>query len=299
MDRHLDSKTYAAFAGAVVIGGSNFIAVSFSNQELPPFFGATLRFTLAAALFLVIAWVRRVPSARGRAAAGAALYGVLGFGAAYALLYYALVGLPAGTAAIILAAVPLVTHVIAVLLGQENFSNRSVIAGVLVIVGIVVLSRGSLAGDVSGSYLLAALLATAVVAGSGVVAKALPDVHPVNMNAIGMATGAVMLAIASFTFAEPWIVPRHAETLAAVAWLVILGSVGLFQLFLYVVRRWTATATVYAVAGMPLVAVLLGAVMLAQPITMEVVLGGGLVLTAVYVGAISRPSTTLEAEGQG
>jgi len=42
-----DSKTYAAFFLAMVIGGVNFIAVSLSNKELPPLFGATLRFALA------------------------------------------------------------------------------------------------------------------------------------------------------------------------------------------------------------------------------------------------------------
>ncbi|MFP3854899.1 MAG: EamA family transporter [Anaerolineales bacterium] len=109
-----EGSTYAAFLGTVFIGGANFIAVSFSNQELPPFFGATLRFALAAVLFFLIAGVKGIPLARGRQAMGAILYGVLGFGAAYACLYYALVGLPAGTAAVILAAVPLVTHLIAV-----------------------------------------------------------------------------------------------------------------------------------------------------------------------------------------
>lgn len=288
MDQSPDSKTYAAFAGAVVIGGGNFIAVSLSNQELPPLFGATLRFALAALLFFLIARAWRVPLARGRSAAGAAIYGLLGFGAAYALLYYSLVGLTAGTAAVIVAAVPLFTLVIAVLLGQERLSVRGVVGGLLAIAGIAVLSLGTLGGDLSRSYLIAAILGTVATAASSVVAKAFPDVHPVNMNAIGMVAGTVLLAVSSLVFGERWVLPRETQTVMALSWLVILGSVGLFQLFLYVIKRLAASATVYAVTGMPLIAVGLGAVMLDQPITAEVLAGGSMVIAAVYVGAISR-----------
>ncbi|MFP3854900.1 MAG: EamA family transporter [Anaerolineales bacterium] len=160
--------------------------------------------------------------------------------------------------------------------------------GVLVLVGIGVLSIGSLRKDIGVNYLLAAILGTGVVAASGVVAKALPEVHPVNMNAIGMAAGTVLLAIGSLAFGEAWTLPRQGQTLLAVAWLVILGSVGLFQLFLFVVRRWTASATVYSIAGMPVIAVVLGWLLLDQAITVEFLIGSVLVLAAVYLGAIAR-----------
>lgn len=295
MQAEINLRTYTAFGATVLIGGANFVAVSFSNQELPPLFGATLRFGLASLIFVLIARAQGVPRADRRSAVGAALYGVLGFGTAYALVYYSLVGLPAGTAAVILAAVPLVTHMIAVGLGQEQVSARGIAGGVLAIIGIVILSLGSLGGNIAASYVIAAILGTVVVAGSSIVAKSLPDVHPVNMNAIGMATGTVLLGFSSLAFGEPWGLPRQPETMLAVGWLVLLGSVGLFQLFLYVIKRWTASATVYAIAGMPLIAVALGALMLNQPITAEVLVGGSLVLAAVYLGAISGAPREPEA----
>jgi drug/metabolite transporter (DMT)-like permease len=287
MGKMSDSKTYAAFLGTVIIGGANFIAVSLSNQEIPPLFGAALRFGLAALLFFLIARIWRVPLARGRSAAGAALYGLLGFGAAYALLYYALVGLPAGVSAVIVAAVPLVTLGMAVLFGQERLSLRGVTGGILAIIGIGILSLGTLGSELGHSYLIAAILGTFAIAASSVVAKAFPDVHPVNMNVIGMAAGTALLIISSLVFGEHWALPRENQTLIAISWLVLLGSVGLFQLFLYVIRRLTASATVYAVAGMPVVAVALGAVVLDQPVTAEVVAGCALMIVAIYVGAIS------------
>src|SRR5688572_11563786 len=125
MSQRPDSKTYAAFILAMVIGGANFIAVSLSNRELPPFFGATLRFALATLLFFLLARAGSIPLARGRDAIGAVLYGLLGVGVSYAFLYYALVGLNAGTVAVIVASVPLFTLAFAVLFGQERLSiNR-------------------------------------------------------------------------------------------------------------------------------------------------------------------------------
>jgi drug/metabolite transporter (DMT)-like permease len=274
----------------VVVGGANFVAVSMSNMELPPLFGATLRFGLASLLVLLIARGRGVRLPTGRAARGAVLYGLLGFGASYALLYYALVGLPAGTTAVTVAAAPLFTLLIAAVLGQERLSPRGVAGGVLAVAGIAVLSTGTVAGDVSGSYLVAAVLGTVAIALSTVVAKAYAGVHPLQMNAMGMVAGTALLAVSSLALGEAWLLPTEWRTWLAVLWLVVLGSVGLFQLFLYVVRRWTASATVYAVAAMPVVAVLLGALMLDQPITGRMLVGGMLVIGAVYLGAVSKRS---------
>jgi drug/metabolite transporter (DMT)-like permease len=291
-----EQRTHAAFAGAVLIGGANFVAVSFSNMELPPLFGAALRFGAAGVVFVVIARLAGVPPARGRAAGGAALYGLLGFGAAYALLYYALVGLSAGTVAVVMASMPLFTLGIAAALGQERLSVRGVAGALLALAGIAVLSAGTLGGELGSGYLAAALLGTIAASASTVVARGVREVHPLNMNAIGMVAGTALLVAGSLALGEGWVLPRAPGTLLAVGWLVLLGSLGLFQLFLYVVRRWSASATVYAITAMPVVAVGLGAVLLRQPVTGHVVAGGALVMTAVYIGAISRPRAVTAAD---
>jgi drug/metabolite transporter (DMT)-like permease len=285
MRQPADSKTYAAFFLAMVIGGANFIAVSLSNREVPPFFGATLRFAIATVLFFLIALVWRIPLARGRDAVGAVFYGLLSVGVSYAFLYYALVGLHAGTVAVIVASVPLFTLAIAVLFGQERLTINRVAGGILAIIGIVIL-RG-FGGDFVPSYFFAAVFGAMAIAASSVVAKAYPNVHPINMNAIGTAAGTILLTISSIVFGEQWTLPRESSTLISIAWLVIAGSVGLFQLWLFVIKRWTASATVYALTGMPVVAAGLGIFILDQSITMQVLAGGVLVIMAVYVGAIA------------
>lgn len=282
-----DRVTLGAFAGAVAIGGSNFIAVKFSNDELEPLFGAGLRFAAAALLLVGLTRLQRLPVPRGWDLIGPLLYGLLGFGVSYGLLYYALQGLSAGTAAVFMATTPLITLVLAVLHGQERFTARGVAGGVLAVAGLAVISVDSLGGDLSPSYLLAALLGVVAVAESSVLLKGFPQAHPITTNAVGMVAGAALLLAGSLIFGEAWMLPPDARTWFVLAWLVVPGSIGLFALFVFVIKRWTASATVYALTLMPVVAITLGALVKDEPVTAELVAGGALVMTAVYVGALS------------
>jgi len=160
----------------------------------------------------------------------------------------------------------------------------------LAVAGIGVLTLDSLSGDLSLLHVLAAVGGAAAAAESTVVVKAFRRGHPVTTNAVGMAVGALLLWLASVVASEPWTVPDLARTWLAVSWLVTAGSVGLFYLVLFVVGRWTASATVYCLTLMPVVAVTLGALLADEPITPETVLGAALVVLAVYVGAIRRPA---------
>jgi drug/metabolite transporter (DMT)-like permease len=287
-DRGVDGATLAAFGGAVVIGGANFVAVKTTVEELAPLWGAASRFALAALVFFALLLVTRTALPRGAALVGAAVYGTLGFGVAYALMYVALVELTVGVAAVLMATVPLFTLALAALQRVEQLTARGLAGGALAIAGIAVLSARSFGGDVPFRYFAAALLAPVVVAQSAITLKRFPRTHPVATNAVGMLVGAVLLAVVSLGLGEAWTAPPDAATWVAGAWLVVGGSVGLFWLFIFVVQRWTASASTYAVPLMPIVAVALAAVLVGESVGMLEAAGGILVIAGAYVGAL-RP----------
>jgi drug/metabolite transporter (DMT)-like permease len=282
------APTMAAFLGATVIGGGNFTAVAFSNEELAPLYGAGMRFAAAAALMFLINFWGGYELPRGRAVTGAVIYGSLAFGTTYGLLYFAVDGLGAGATSIIVAAAPLMTLVVAVLAGQERFSTRGLVGGALVIVGFAVLSVEKLGASIRPVYLVVGILGVLSIAGSTVVIKGYPQAHPVTSNAIGMTAGAILLAAGSLLSREPWVLPSAGRTWLALLWLVAFGSVGMFILFLYVVKNWTASATVYAVTLMPIVAIPVAAVMVGEQVTLPTLAGAGLVIAAVYIGALRK-----------
>jgi len=69
--RRNDIPGIAAFAVIVVFLGVNFVAARISNRELPPLWGAALRFLIATALLVVLVVARRLAWPRGRALVGA------------------------------------------------------------------------------------------------------------------------------------------------------------------------------------------------------------------------------------
>jgi drug/metabolite transporter (DMT)-like permease len=271
----------------VLIGGSNFVAVRFSNAELPPYWGAAIRFLPAGALLGVAMAIWRIPFPRGASLRGAAIYGALNFGAGYALGYYGLVDAPAGTAAVLLATVPLFTLALVAVHGQESFRLRGLVGALIALAGILVVFREQLSANVPLLSLLAMLGNALVAAESGVVAKGMPRMHPIATNAVGMLVGGVILLVLSFVAGESHALPRAGETWVAVIYLSVVGSIGLFGLFLAMLRRWTASASSYALVAMPLVAIALGAVVRGETITPIFLLGGALVAVGVYVGALS------------
>jgi drug/metabolite transporter (DMT)-like permease len=279
--------TLMAFLATFLIGGTNFVVVKFSNAELPPLFGAGLRFSAAAVILLAIMKIRGMEMPRGRALLGAAVYGTLSFGLFYGLLYYALLGISAGNTSVILASIPLVTLAIAVLHGQERFTSQGVGGGLLAMAGIAVLSYRSLEGQLPLLPLLAAIGGILATSEAAVLVKGFPKSDPITTNAVGMSIGGAGLLLASAAFGERWILPGRMSTWVALAWLVVVGSIGLFGLFVFVIKRWKASASVYSITLMPLVAVVLGALLLDEAVTPETVAGGALVVLGVYVGALS------------
>ena len=295
MTRRPDRIVLVAFAVLVLFAGSNAIGVRFVLREMGPYWSAAIRFAIAG-LILVLAMVatgRRVP--RGRQLVGTLLFGVLGFGLAYTFLYEALINAPAGTTMLTLAIVPLLTVLLAAVQGIERFRLMGLVGAVIAAAGIVVVGADELSLNVPMLSLLLLLAAAVCQAESGIVVKRFPPGDPVAANGIGMLLGAAMLAVVALLTGERVEVPTRPETWLAMAYLIGPGSIAVFVLVLYVLSRWTASATSYAFLLFPLVAVVFGAILLREPIRPSFLLGGAIVLAGVYIGAVRRPAAPAEA----
>ncbi len=282
-----------AFALAVTIGGANFLAVRFSNRELEPFWGAGLRFSLAAAIFVIIAVVLRLPWPRGRQLRLTVAYGLLGFAIDYALMYWALTQVTAGMATVVLAIVPLVTVLLAAAQRLETLRARSLAGALLALAGIAWVAFGPGATALPLSALLAMLGAALCMGQSVIVGKKVSANHPVMTNAVGMTTGAAALLVMSGSAGETWVLPDQPEVVWSLAYLVTIGSVGLFVILLLVIRQWTASTTSYMFVLFPVVTMLLGAWLADEPVTIYGATGALLVMAGVWVGALSSTARRL------
>ena len=282
----------AAFGTQAVLAGGNAVGVRFSNRELDPLWGAGLRFALAAGLLLVMMTVLRLAAPRGRALAGSVLYGLFNFGASFALIYYGLVRIHAGLGQILLALVPLATLLLAVLWKQERVRATAVVGCLVALAGVALMSRDPLREAVPLASVLALVGGAVCFAQALVLVRRFPRVHPITMNAVGMTAGAAVLLTAALIAGESLALPKHPQTWLAIGYLVVIGSVVVFLLYLVVLRYWTASRAAYGFVLIPLVTVLLSAWLDDEPITIALVLGGLLVLAGVYVGALAPARAT-------
>ncbi|HEV2711587.1 MAG TPA: DMT family transporter [Gaiellaceae bacterium] len=292
MDATEERTALAAFVATSVLAGGNAVAIRFSNRELDPFWGAFLRFALAASLLAALMAALRLTLPRGRALTGTVLYGALGFGAGFALAYYGLVRIHAGLGQTLLAVVPLATLFLAVLQRQERLRLGALLGGLIALAGIAVMSNATLDADVPILSLAAVLGSALCLSQAAVLVRRFPPVHPVTMNAVGMATGAVLLFGGALLAHDTLEVPRRAETWLAIGYLVPVGSVLVFVLYLVVLRYWEASRAAYEFVLIPLVTVALSTWLDDEPLGIALLLGGPLVLLGVYVGALRRAPST-------
>src|SRR6186713_3725280 len=192
-----DRLALSAFVGAVVIGGSNFVAVRYSNRELDPLWGAGLRFALAAVIFGVLCAVFRVGIPRGRTLGLIVVYGLLGFGAAYGFMYWALQEVTAGVAAVVLAVGPLLVLLLAVAHRMERLSRRAVVGALIALTGSVVIFFQPSSVDFRWQSFALLGLAALAASESVVVSKRIGREHPLVMNFVGMTAGAAALLVVS------------------------------------------------------------------------------------------------------
>jgi drug/metabolite transporter (DMT)-like permease len=281
--------TLVAFLVGSVLSSGNPIAVKFSNVELDPLWGATLRFTLAAALMLVVMRALGLRFPRGRALLGAVLYGVFNFGLAFACLFYALVELGAGFLQILLAVIPLITLLLVVVQRLERLRVSAVAGAVIAFVGVLLMSQIALDASISIGTILVAMAAAFCLAEGAVLVRVFPPEHSVSLNAVGMTVGAAVLFVGSLLAGNEMVLPRLPETWLAMAYMVVIGSGIVFILWVFVLKRWDASRAAYNFVLLPPITLVFSNLITGEEVGVELILGGVVILVGVYIGAL-RPA---------
>lgn len=280
-----DRATLSAFLTIALLGGLNTVAVHQVVLELTPIWGASSRFLIAGLLMAAVVVVGRRPIPRGRSLWGALAYGLVGFAAFYALAYTALVDVPAGTAGVLLALSPLATFALAIVQRQERFRVEGLVGAVVAIAGVAVVFIDRAGAAVPLGPLLMFIGAVVCLAEANVIAKWLPQSDPFATNAIAMlASGAVLFALALGLGERPSL-PAQPATWLAFVYVIVLGSVALFALYLFAIERWPASRVSYATLLMPVVAVAASGLLTGEQFSPSFALGGLLILAGVYIGA--------------
>jgi drug/metabolite transporter (DMT)-like permease len=280
-----------AFFLFVLVSGGASVAIRMTYAELAPFWAGTARFALAALVFWVLVFFRKLPVPKGRALLGAVLFGTLTVGLAFILIGWGLVATPASRYQILMAMVPLLTVFLASLQGIEGITRRGVFGSLLAVAGIAITVGGASTADISLPHVAAIIVAAVCIAEGGVLIKKFPPNPPVMTNAIGMTVGAIILGTVSLVSGEAWNIPTQTNTWLAFIYLVVFVTVVAFLLYMFVLGKWSASGTSYGFVLVPLVTIVVASTLAGEEITTNFLIGAGLVLAGVLVGAL-LPSRT-------
>lgn len=249
-----------------------------------PLLAGTLRALPAG--FLLAAFARQRPI--GAWWIKASLLGVLNIGAFFALLFVAAYRLPGGVAATLGAVQPLVAAGLAAALLRERFRAPTALAGLLGIVGVGLLVLRS--GAQLDSIGVLAGLAGAMSMATGVVLTKRWG-RPVPLAAFTswqLIAGGLVLAPLALIVEGP---PPHLTTgnLIGFGWLATGGTAGAYLLWFRGIARLPVGQVSLLGLASPIVATLSGWLVLHQTLAVQQLLGGALVLLALWIG--QRPST--------
>ena len=182
--------TLFAFFLTALLGGGNSVAVRFSNVELAPYWGATIRLGSSALLFWLIVFLWRIPIPQKRDAIVLLLTGFFGVGVSFGLLYFGFVKLQASLGSVIIAMGPLMTFFFAILHGLEKFRWKSLFGGMIALTGIAIAARAQLGANIPVLSVLALVAGSAISAEGNVILKIFsPKSDPMATNALTLSAG--------------------------------------------------------------------------------------------------------------
>jgi drug/metabolite transporter (DMT)-like permease len=269
------------------IWGSTWLFIKLGLQDLPPLTFAGIRFVIAFTILFFIIRMRGIQVPRVRSDwLLLGVTGVLSFTLNYGLLFWGEQFISSGLAALLQATIPAFGLVIAhrYLPGERMTWSRAVgvVLGVIG-VGVVFSNQLSIAGGKALAGCIALILSSFFVAYSNVLIKAHgKHLEPAIIAAGQMFFGLIPLLLLGIPF-EGNPLRFHWTWMAVVAmfYLALIGSVLAFLLYYWLVHNMDVTKSMLIALVTPVVAVILGMLVLREELSWRTIAGGAMIMLGI------------------
>jgi drug/metabolite transporter (DMT)-like permease len=289
---------YVAFVAICLIWGTTFLAIRVAVETIPTLALTAIRFMGAGSILLIICLVRRerFPTSR-RVWIDQAINGIVMVSIANTSVVWAEHYITSGLAALLAAMIPLWMGVLEAATGTAPFTMRKSTGLLLGFAGVAILVwPGLRAPDTNLTFFLAVAAMQVNCIGWNVGAlrsKLRPaNAGPMAVATIQMLTGGIILTIAALVTGGFSHMSFSARSVYALLYLMVFGSVIAYSAFLYALARIRpGKLTLYAYVN-PAVAVVVGWLLLHEPLTARMVLAMLVILGGVAVAQTDRSRRT-------
>jgi drug/metabolite transporter (DMT)-like permease len=284
-----------ALIAVYLIWGSTYLAIRWAVETIPPFLMAGTRFFIAGALLYAWMRLRGVPKPEPLHWVSATIVGgCLLVGGNGGVVWVEKGGFPSGLTALMIATVPLWMALLQRLRGVRMGGGVAVglllgFVGIILLIGPGELSIGSRVDPIGATVLIGASLSWAV--GSLYSRRARLPESALLATAMEMLTGGALLILTGLALGEHGAVRLSAispQSFFSYLYLILFGSLVGFTAYIWLLRVTTPVlVSTYAYVN-PVVAVLLGATLAGETITIRTLLAAVVILIAVALISVPR-----------
>jgi drug/metabolite transporter (DMT)-like permease len=288
-DDGLVARIWLALGTVYVVWGSTYLGIMVGIRTMPPLLMMSARFLLAGAVLFLWAVHRGArPTPRGwmaSAIVGAALLFVGNGGIAWAETR-----IDSGVAALVVAVVPIWIALLQWLVFRRSARPATIAGLVLGVVGVALLVGPGGSVDAIGALVIV-IGSLSWAAGSLYAQRApLPSDHLLTAGMQMLVGGALLGVAGGFAGEASQLQVPSWESLGAFAYLLVVGSLVTYTAYGWLLQKASATlVTTYAYVN-PIVAVLLGALVLGERLTPAMALAGGAIVAAVVLIVSPAPA---------
>jgi drug/metabolite transporter (DMT)-like permease len=282
---------YSALAVVCVLWGTTFLGIRIGVMDIPPFLFAALRLGIAGILFtLFMMVVAKVQLPSKRVILHQALAGFCLFTMGNGLIGVAELHISSGATAIVCSMIPIWVTLINLGTSDDERPTFPVFLGLAIgLSGIVLMFGENLAEFSNPNYIWGIVLIFVANMGwsfGSVWVKRKSSNANTNtfMNAgLQMLFGGVFLFIASFLFDDYSTLRWTSASVWSLVYLVVFGSIIAFACFSYAVKKLPITiVSLYAYIN-PIVAVLLGTLILGEKFNLRIAFAMLITVAGIYI----------------
>ena len=286
---------YAAFAIVCIVWGTTYLAIRVAVETIPPFLLTSIRFTIAGIVMLAIAYAigERARLDR-RTLLSLTIIGFLMVAVGNLAVVWAEQWVPSGMAALLVATAPFWMAILeAFRKGGERVDMRGGIGMLIGFVGVAILVMPHRGGSSIDMHVIAGALVIQLGSiawqfGSMRAKYTIKHVPLMTSAAMQMLTGGIECGVIGFALGETSRFHLTPRTLGALAYLTVMGSIVAYSAYVYALAHMRTThSSLYAYVN-PVVAVILGWLILGEPLTIVSIVAMCVILAGVALVQTSR-----------
>jgi drug/metabolite transporter (DMT)-like permease len=299
--KHDRALAYAAFAVVCIVWGTTYLGIRIAIETVPPMLMTGIRYTSAGLILFAVARAKgeRMPR-DARTLFNLAFIGVLMVGLGNLSVVIAEQWVPSGMAALFVATAPFWATLISAVSGEsERIAPASVVGMLSGFAGVALLVTPHGTGKFDAMFLVGAVIvqlgSVGWQYGTHRAKHTILRVPFFTATAMQMLIGGVLVDAAGLARGEASRLHFTLRTASAVAYLSIFGTVLAYTAYVYAVRHLPTTKMALYAYVNPVVAVILGRLVLREPLTWVSILAMAIILGGTAIVQMSRTRPVLRA----